>query len=89
MEMGYLQKVSLARLYWSAPSCAQPAGKLYVLLLDGDALGVDGAQIRVVEEVDEEGFGGLLERLDSLALPSGGACLGGDGLRNFADLDGR
>jgi hypothetical protein len=87
--MGYLQKVLLARLHWSAPSRAQPAGKLYVLLLDSDALGMDGAQIGVVEEVDEESFGGLLERLDGLALPSGGACLGGDGLRNFADLGRR
>jgi hypothetical protein len=89
MEIGSQQKVSLARLYWGAPSCAQPTGKLDVLLLDGDALGVDGAKVRVVEQIDQEGFGGLLERLDGLALPSGGPCLGGDGLRDFADLGGR
>ena len=60
---------------------------MYILLLDSNALGVDGAQIRIVEEVDEEGFGGLLQGLNSLALPSGGSCLGGDGLGDFTDLD--
>lgn len=31
------------------PGSAQPASKLYVFLLDGDALGVDGAQVGIVE----------------------------------------
>jgi hypothetical protein len=47
---------------------------------------MNGAQIRVVKEVDEEGFGGLLQRLDSLTLPSSGTLVCGDHLRNFSDL---
>jgi hypothetical protein len=76
----------MVRLDGVTPGCAQAASKLYVLLLDGDTFGVDGTEIRIVEEVDKESFGGLLQRLDSLALPSIGTCLGGDGLRDFSDL---
>jgi hypothetical protein len=55
-------------------------------LLDGNALGVDSAQIRIVEEVDEEGLGGFLEGHDGLALPSAGAVFFTDCLGDFADL---
>ena len=43
-------------------------GKVHVLLLDGDALGVDGAEVRVFEETDDVGLGGLLQSLEGLGL---------------------
>jgi hypothetical protein len=48
-------------------SCAlatEAAGEGEVLRLDGDALGVDGGEVRVLEEGDEVRLGGLLERHD-------------------------
>ncbi len=47
---------------------ADAAGKLNVLGHDGDTLGVDGAQVGVLEEADEVGFGGFLERKDGAGL---------------------
>ena len=44
------------------------AGKLDVLGHDGHALGVDGAQVGVLEEANEVGLGGLLEGQDGGAL---------------------
>ena len=44
------------------------AGKLDVLGHDGDALGVDGAQVGVLEEGHEVGLGGLLQGEDGGAL---------------------
>ena len=44
------------------------AGELDVLGHDGDALGVDSAQVGVLEEADEVGLGGLLEGQDGRAL---------------------
>ena len=40
---------------------ADAAGQLDVLREDGDTLGVDGAQVGVLEETDKVGLGGLLE----------------------------
>lgn len=37
---------------------------------DGDAFGVDGAEIGVFEQVDEKRLGGLLQGLDRLRLPA-------------------
>ena len=37
------------------------AGQLDVLGHDGDALGVDGAQVGVLEQADQVGFGSLLQ----------------------------
>ena len=42
------------------------AGQLDVLGHDGDALGVDGAQVGVLEEGDQVRLGGLLQRKDGL-----------------------
>jgi hypothetical protein len=42
----------------------ETAGKLDVLGLDGDTLGVDGAQVGVLEEGDEVGLDGLLKSTD-------------------------
>uniref|UniRef100_A0A0E0PTU2 Uncharacterized protein n=1 Tax=Oryza rufipogon TaxID=4529 RepID=A0A0E0PTU2_ORYRU len=47
---------------------ADPAGELDVLGHDGDALGVDGAQVGVLKEPDEVRLGGLLQRGDGGAL---------------------
>jgi hypothetical protein len=38
---------------------------------------MNGAQIRVMKEIDEKGFRSLLKREDGLTLPSGGAIFGG------------
>ena len=47
---------------------AETAGELDVLALDGDTLGVDGAEVGVLEEGDEVSLNGLLERTDGGAL---------------------
>eukprot|EP01043_Picozoa_sp_COSAG02_P000006 COSAG02_NODE_1_length_108762_cov_456.708287_6_plen_143_part_00 len=44
------------------------AGQLDVLRHDGDALGVDGAEVGVLEEADQVGLAGLLERQDGRRL---------------------
>ena len=44
------------------------AGQLDVLGHDGHALGVDGAQVGVLEEADEVGLGGLLKGADGCRL---------------------
>ena len=44
------------------------AGKLDVLGEDGDALGVDGAEVGVLEETDEVRLGSLLKRQHGVAL---------------------
>lgn len=46
----------------------ETAGQLDVLGLDGDTLGVDGAQVGVLEERDEVGLNGLLESTDGRGL---------------------
>jgi len=40
---------------------ADAAGELHVLGHDGDTLGVEGAQVGVLEETDEVCLGGLLQ----------------------------
>ncbi len=47
---------------------AEATGKLDVLGLDGDTLGVDGAQVGVLEEGDEVRLDGLLEGTDGGGL---------------------
>jgi hypothetical protein len=46
----------------------ETASELDVLGLNGDTLGVDGAQVGVLEERDEVGLYGLLESADSGGL---------------------
>jgi hypothetical protein len=47
---------------------AEAAGELDVLGLDGDTLGVDGAQVGVLEERDEVRLDGLLKSTDGGGL---------------------
>merc|ERR1712025_897442 len=46
------------------------AGELHVLGHDGHTLGVDGAEVGVLEETDHVGLGGFLEGKDGGALES-------------------
>jgi histone H3 len=46
----------------------ETAGQLDVLGLDGDTLGVDGAEVGVLEEGDQVGLNGLLESTDGGGL---------------------
>jgi hypothetical protein len=48
----------------SSTLSSETTGELHVLGLDGDTLGVDGAQVGVLEERDEVGLGSLLEGHD-------------------------
>jgi len=50
------------------PLAPEPPGKLDVLWLDGNALGVDGSKVGVFEEGNEVGLGGLLEGTDGRRL---------------------
>ena len=61
---------------------ADPAGKLDVLGHDGHALGVDGAEVGVLEEANEVRLGGLLKSEHGGALE---AEVGFEVLRDFAD----
>ena len=68
--------VALKRACWDelwgksrlSPLAADPPGQLDVLGHDGDPLGVDGAQVGVLEETDQVGLAGLLEGHDGGAL---------------------
>ena len=54
---------------WDSRALATNApGQLDVLGHDGDALGVDGAQVGVLEEADEVRLGRLLQREDGVRL---------------------
>ena len=60
----------------------EAAGELDILGLDGDTLGVDGAQVGVLEEGDEVRLDRLLERTDGGGLE---AQVGLEVLSNLAD----
>lgn len=49
-----------SKLAQVAPSSADASCELNVLLHNGDALGVDGAEVGVFEQTHEVGFGGFL-----------------------------
>ena len=61
---------------------ANAASQLDVLWHDGDALGMDGAQVGVLEEADQIGLTGLLKSSNSRALE---AQVGLEVLGDFAD----
>lgn len=68
--------MALKRAVESTAGCGQPLGsfstdtasQLDILRHDGDPLGVDGAQVGILEETYEIGFAGLLEGHDGRAL---------------------
>ena len=60
----------------------ESAGKVDILGLDGDTLGVDGSQVGILEEGDEVSLGGLLEGTDGRGLE---AEIGLEVLGNLAD----
>jgi hypothetical protein len=60
----------LFRLPRPVLDASYPPCKLYVLLHNRNSLGVNRAQIRILEEMDHECFGRLLQCLNCLALPS-------------------
>ncbi|CAH1397175.1 unnamed protein product [Nezara viridula] len=68
--------VALKRAVESTAGCGQPLGsfsadtasQLDILRHDGHPLGVDGAQVGILEETYEIGFAGLLEGQDGRAL---------------------
>jgi len=62
----------------------ETAGKLDVTGHDGDALGVDGAEVGVGQEGDHVGLGGLLDGEDSRALEAETLLLGGGELADEA-----
>ena len=61
---------------------ADAAGELDVAGHDGDALGVDGAEVGVLEEGDDVGLGGLLEGAEGVRLE---AAVGLEVLGDLAD----
>jgi len=52
------------------PLSADPSGQLDVLGHDGDTLGVDGAQVGVLEQADQVGLGCFLQSSDGCTLES-------------------
>lgn len=62
---------------------AEAAGELDVLRLDGDTLGVDGAQVGVLEEGDEVRLDGLLKGANGRRLE---AKIGLEVLGNLTNL---
>jgi len=66
--MKHLTETRAARLKCLRAFATDAAGELDVLGHDGDALGVDGAQVGVFEERDEVGLGSFLEGEDGGTL---------------------
>jgi hypothetical protein len=62
------QKTSSLKIEKLRALATETAGQLDVLGLDGDTLGVDGAQVGVLEERDEVSLNGLLESTDGRGL---------------------
>ena len=60
------QKCLLRSISRLSSFSSNSAGQLDILGHDGDALGVDGAEIGVFKQTNEVSFGGLLESKDSL-----------------------
>lgn len=70
----------------TTPDTTDSSSQLDILLHDGDALRVDGAQVRVFEQVDEERLCRFLQGLDGMRLPAqlGAHVRGEDLQRNLA-----
>ena len=79
-------KLSRLLSHWVASLvalAAEATGELDVLGLDSDALGMDGAEVGILEEGDEVGLDGLLEGTDGGGLEAEVAL---EVLGNLADL---
>ena len=63
-----VRRVAATRERDSRALAADAPGELNVLGHDGDALGVDGAQVGVLEEADQVRLGGLLQGDDGRRL---------------------
>ena len=72
----------------STPSAPYPSRQLNILLHYRDPLRMYCTKIRVLEQVDEEGLCGLLQRLYCLRLPQKRLANGRKRLGNFSDLIG-
>ena len=75
LESGALRRAFGLDFAWRKPGArclgtltTDTAGKLYVLGHDGHTLGVDGAQVGVLEEIDQVSLAGLLESHDGGGL---------------------
>jgi len=70
LQMYSLQRDSFAQqsIKSSGALTADSAGELHVLGHDGDTLGVDSAQVGILEEADHVGLRGLLEGEDGRGL---------------------
>jgi len=64
----HIAKITSATATSLSPLATDAAGKLDILGHDGHTLGVDGAQVGVLEETNEVSLGGLLEGKDGLGL---------------------
>ena len=71
-----------SKSYFLGTFTTDTAGKLDVLGHDGDTLGVDGAQVGVLEETDQVSLAGLLKGHDRRALE---AQIGLEILSDFTD----
>jgi hypothetical protein len=60
--------MSAAGAFFLSALASDAAGQLNVLGHDGHALGVDGAQVGVLEQTDQVGLGGLLQGQQGRAL---------------------
>jgi len=56
----------------SVAVASNASGKVHILLLNGDALGMDGAKVGVLEETNDVGLGSLLEGLEGNGLEAEG-----------------
>jgi hypothetical protein len=70
----------------STPSTSNSPRKLNIFLHNGNPLGMNGAQIGILEKMDKEGFGGFLKSLNCLRLPAHTFALRTIIKSNFSDL---
>ena len=65
-----MTQVSLKKMFPSGSLSSDSSGELHVLWHDGNSLGVDGAQVGVLEKTNHVGLGSLLEGKDGRGLES-------------------
>ncbi len=60
LEEDFITRLGLGVTEVKVAITSDPSGELHVLLLDGQALRVDRAEVGVLEEADDVGLGGFL-----------------------------